>query len=269
MTKSRTNADNAAADILGVTAGTGISGGGTSGTPTVSIDTATTVDKTTAQTLTNKTLTSPVLTTPSISTITTKGDLLGFDTALNRVPIGTNNQVLTADSAQALGLKWATPASGGGQTLISTNTLSSTSTTITIPSGYKDIIIKTNNWTISGAQQWRVRLNSNTGSVYGWAGVNRQGTSSYLVGGTLTDWESSGTGISAGNIQMQMCIYDYLATNTRLGTMNAAYTITASSAASNENWTLSFLDSTAITSVTLSGLSGGTLSGTCYMIGVN
>jgi hypothetical protein len=42
--------------------------------------------------------------------LTTKGDILGFDTAINRVPIGTNNQVLTADSAQALGLKWATPA---------------------------------------------------------------------------------------------------------------------------------------------------------------
>lgn len=41
--------------------------------------------------------------------LTTKGDLFGFDTANARVPIGTNNQVLTADSAQALGLKWATP----------------------------------------------------------------------------------------------------------------------------------------------------------------
>ena len=40
---------------------------------------------------------------------TTKGDLSGFDTTFDRVPIGTNNQVLTADSAQALGLKWATP----------------------------------------------------------------------------------------------------------------------------------------------------------------
>lgn len=43
--------------------------------------------------------------------LTTKGDLFGFDTASARIPIGTNNQVLTADSTQALGLKWATPSS--------------------------------------------------------------------------------------------------------------------------------------------------------------
>lgn len=41
---------------------------------------------------------------------TTKGDLLGFDTVSNRIPVGTDGQVLTADSAQALGLKWATAA---------------------------------------------------------------------------------------------------------------------------------------------------------------
>lgn len=40
MTKSRTNADNANADITGVTAGTGLTGGGTSGAVTVSLDTA-------------------------------------------------------------------------------------------------------------------------------------------------------------------------------------------------------------------------------------
>ena len=40
MTKARTNADNVNADITGVTAGTGITGGGTSGTVTVNLDTA-------------------------------------------------------------------------------------------------------------------------------------------------------------------------------------------------------------------------------------
>jgi hypothetical protein len=43
--------------------------------------------------------------------LTTKGDLFGYDTANARIPIGTNNQVLTADSTQALGLKWAAAAS--------------------------------------------------------------------------------------------------------------------------------------------------------------
>lgn len=42
--------------------------------------------------------------------LTTKGDLFGYDTAAARIPIGSNNQVLTADSTQALGLKWATPS---------------------------------------------------------------------------------------------------------------------------------------------------------------
>ncbi len=52
-------------------------------------------------------------TTADQTPLTTKGDLFGFDTADARIPIGTNGHVLTADSTQALGLKWAAPAGGG------------------------------------------------------------------------------------------------------------------------------------------------------------
>jgi hypothetical protein len=48
--------------------------------------------------------------------LTTKGDIHGYDTEQKRIPIGSNDQVLTADSTQVLGLKWATAGGGGGLT---------------------------------------------------------------------------------------------------------------------------------------------------------
>lgn len=45
--------------------------------------------------------------TTGSSPLTTKGDVFGFSTVDARIPIGPNGQILTADSAQALGLKWA------------------------------------------------------------------------------------------------------------------------------------------------------------------
>ena len=80
--------NNDTGDITGVTAGTGISGGGTSGTVTV---------------------------TNSMATeITAKGDLIvGTGNAtFDNLPVGTNAQILVADSTASTGLKWATPASG-------------------------------------------------------------------------------------------------------------------------------------------------------------
>lgn len=52
----------------------------------------------------------------SVSPLTTKGDLFGYDTADARIPIGTDGHVLTADSTQSLGLKWAASSGFSGGT---------------------------------------------------------------------------------------------------------------------------------------------------------
>lgn len=45
------------------------------------------------------------------SPLTTKGDIWGFSTLDARVPVGVDGTVLTADSTQALGVKWGNPVS--------------------------------------------------------------------------------------------------------------------------------------------------------------
>jgi hypothetical protein len=52
-------------------------------------------------------------TTADVTPLTTKGDLFTFTTVDARIGVGANGTVLTADSAEATGLKWATPAGGG------------------------------------------------------------------------------------------------------------------------------------------------------------
>lgn len=55
------------------------------------------------------------------SPLTTKGDLYTFSTSNARLPVGANGTTLVADSAEATGLKWATPSSGA-LTLIDSST---------------------------------------------------------------------------------------------------------------------------------------------------
>ena len=93
MSRARTNADNSSADILGVTASTGLSGGGTSGTVSVALDTAS------------------VYVIPSQSThsgkyLTTNGSAASWAT-VNALPSQTGNsgKYLTTDGSTA---SWAT-----------------------------------------------------------------------------------------------------------------------------------------------------------------
>lgn len=47
----------------------------------------------------------------ALAPTTTKGDLIGFSTVNARIAVGTDGDVLTADSASTPGVKWATPTS--------------------------------------------------------------------------------------------------------------------------------------------------------------
>ena len=69
----------------------------------------------------------------NLSPLTTKGDLIGYDGTDNvRLAVGTNGQVLTANSSATTGLSWATAASGSG---FSNMNVFATSTTFTVPTG--------------------------------------------------------------------------------------------------------------------------------------
>jgi hypothetical protein len=86
------------------------------------------------------------------SPLTTKGDVWGFSTVDARIPVGTDGQVLTADSAQALGVKWATPSGGGGLSAIAAySTLSNNTALSAVPVATQSFILGTPSFSPAGA----------------------------------------------------------------------------------------------------------------------
>jgi hypothetical protein len=94
--------------------------GGVGGTVQGLSGNTTTTPKYLSQTGTGSASAAPTWQPAPAGSVTTKGDLQGYDTAPDRIPVGSNGQVLTADSTQALGLKWAAGGGGGGSGNITT-----------------------------------------------------------------------------------------------------------------------------------------------------
>jgi hypothetical protein len=107
--------------------------------------------------------------TGAVSPLTTKGDVYTFSTSDARLGVGANNTVLTADSAEATGLKWATPAGGGSMTLINSGgtTLTGASVTISsIPATYNTLQLQIVRPKPASDGNICVRFNGDTGSYY-------------------------------------------------------------------------------------------------------
>jgi hypothetical protein len=162
--------------------------------------------------------------TGSVSPLTTKGDLYGFSTLDARIPVGTNNQVLTADSAQALGLKWATPTSGS-YTLLSTTSFSGSSTVISsISQSYRHLYMTIEDFVpASGGGNFVVYPGGQ--SPYGYR-LETLGTSPTNNNQTFAGSFSSNSGMptSAALLGSSLLIENYTTTNpSKFGMMKSAY----------------------------------------------
>jgi hypothetical protein len=173
MTKARVNADNASADIQGVTAGTGLSGGGTSGTVSLAVDTTTIQARVANVTDTEIGYLDGV--TSAIQTqlngkinntlTTTTGDIIYASSANTpaRLGIGSSGQILSVSSGIPA---WTAAPASGGMTLISQQSMSGSSTIqwTSIPTTYKHLLVTVNGYNTNG--QLYTRLNNISSSNY-------------------------------------------------------------------------------------------------------
>jgi len=111
----------------------------------------------------------PSWASPSDQTpLTTKGDVFTFSTVDARLGVGANGTVLTADSAETTGLKWAAPASSGfvGCSVYDSNATQSiatgTATIVTFDSEFFD----TDGFHSTSSNTGRITIPSGKGGKY-------------------------------------------------------------------------------------------------------
>lgn len=207
-----------------------------------------------------------------------KGDLIAAtanDTPA-RLAVGTNGQVLTADSTASTGLKWADAAGGGGgMTLLSTTTLSGASTSITVtPTGYNQILVYVYGATNGSNGNVFLGLNSNTTAgdyVQSWQGnegtVNYEGTNVGVAGVNAIIPGQAGWKGSDANGFAQFIIYAPTLTTRKLINSSSAF-YSGSNLDCSQMTVCNFISTAALSSVQVKTTVGTFTAGTALVYGV-
>jgi hypothetical protein len=207
--------------------------------------------------------------------LTTKGDLVTFDTADVRLGVGANGTVLTANSATGTGLEWAAPAAAvSSYTLLNAGGTALTgATTITVSSlsGYNDLHIYFDGAsTASGSADISIRFNSDSGTNYARAGfylgldatLTANGNSSYS-GVSFNMGKAAGSAATVfGSMSVQ---------GANSAGIKPIQSIGAGTATGGEVWVMNghYKGTSVISSISIISNSGNFDAGTIYVYGAN
>ena len=182
------------------------------------------------------------------SPLTTKGDLWGWSTTNARVPVGTNGQVLTADSTQATGVAWSSPSSGA-YTSLASGSLSGSGLSLTSISGsYKNLRLVCRNVQFSNSTEPGIRIAGVSTNNYSRVAIMNDTNTGVVSGQAATNQVYTTYNTPLAN-SVGTWIFDFPdyanTTSTKIITSMARYVSGAAGNAAENCWTVGSYNSTA------------------------
>lgn len=140
------------------------------------------------------------------SVVDAKGDIIAATAAdtVARLAVGANGTVLTADSAESTGLKWASAASGQNWSLVNAGGTSLTgaqTVTVSSISGADQLLVYFSVASSANASSFvTVRFNTDTAANYNYTGWREVVAANYQLGNTAVEDDQAATYVHMGAI---------------------------------------------------------------------